>query len=398
MFELLVNGEICTPEPSGPGHILVSGGRIAWMGRERPELPGALEARVTDLEGARVIPGLVDGHVHIAGGGGEAGFGSRLGPVTAEELLLAGITSVVGLLGADDTTRESAGLLASARALRENGVSAWCFTGGYHLPPATLTSSVRGDIVHVDPFIGAGEIAVSDHRSSGPTVDELIRIASEAWMGGMLAGKAGITHFHMGDGAGELRPIRELLARSDLPPRAIQPTHVNRNRALFKEALKLAEHGCPIDVTAFPVAPGEDAVSAAVAIIRYLEAGLPADRITVSSDAGGSLPDFDESGHLIRYQRQGPGALAATLSELLEAGHPPRTVLPAFTSNPARILRLEGKGSIRPGADADLVVLDGSHRIDRVMSGGRWRVVRGQAITEGRGSPDRPALEMDGVR
>jgi beta-aspartyl-dipeptidase (metallo-type) len=69
---------------------------------------------------------------------------------------------------------------------------------------------------------------------------------------------------------------------------------VNRRRALFDEALHLARLGCVIDVTAFPVGPDEDAWSAADAVDRFLDTDLPRDRITVSSDAGGSLPVFDE--------------------------------------------------------------------------------------------------------
>ena len=62
----------------------------------------------------------------------------------------------------DDTTRDTASLLATTRGLVSEGVSAYCLTGGYHLPLVTLTGDVRGDIVHIDRIIGVGEVAISE--------------------------------------------------------------------------------------------------------------------------------------------------------------------------------------------------------------------------------------------
>src|SRR5690606_39548569 len=104
-----------------------------------------------------------------------------------------------------------------------------------------------------DALIGIGEVAISDHRSSQPTLDELLRLASEAHVAGLMTGKAGIVHLHLGDGARGLDLVRRALDGSELPPRVFHPTHVNRRRALFEESLELAGRGATIDVTAFPV-------------------------------------------------------------------------------------------------------------------------------------------------
>ncbi len=77
-------------------------------------------------------------------------------------------------------------------------------------------------------------------------------------MGGLMTGKAGIVHLHLGVGA-RADLVRRALEQSELPLRVFNPTHVNRRRALFEEALELAERGCTIDITAFPVAEDEDA-------------------------------------------------------------------------------------------------------------------------------------------
>jgi beta-aspartyl-dipeptidase (metallo-type) len=383
MLELLTNAELYDPEPRGRRHLLVAGETIAWIGGERPALPAGLGVRERDLEGRRVVPGLIDGHVHLTGGGGEAGPHTRVPPVALSRLTTGGVTTAIGVLGTDDVIRTPAELVTVARGLVAEGLSAWCHTGGYHVPPATVTGSVRSDLVLIDLVLGVGELAISDHRSSQPTVDELLRVAGDAHVGGLMSGKAGILHLHVGDGERGLAPVREMLDRSELPAAMFQPTHVNRRKALFDEALELADRGCTIDITAFPVAGDEDAWPAADALVRYLDAGLPADRVTVSSDGGGCLPVFDAGGRVISMDVGRPGALGQTLEALLAAGRPLERVLPAFTSNVAGLLRLVRKGRLAPGSDADLVVLSGDGRVADVMARGRWHVRDGQAVVRG---------------
>ncbi|MEL6614243.1 MAG: amidohydrolase family protein, partial [Bacteroidota bacterium] len=296
----------------------------------------------------------------------------------------AGVTSVVGLLGTDDTTRSTAGLLRQVRGLQREGLSAWAWTGGYHLPPTTLTGSVRGDIAHVSEIIGFGELALSDHRSSQPTVHEVARVAADCHVGGLMTGKAGVLHCHMGDGGRGLGLLREVLDTTEIPPRTLHPTHVNRKRALWEEALAFAERGAAIDVTAFPPEfAEEDEVSAAEAVRAYVASGLPLARLTVSSDGGGCLPHFDAQGELMRMDFATSGALTDLLATLLASGMTPEAALAPFTSSPARLLRLTGKGRIAEGADADLVVLGDDHRPRHVMARGRWHVRDGEAVVRG---------------
>lgn len=379
----LHNADLCSPDAQGLSHLLLGGGKVLWIGRDRAELPSGLGAQVLDLEGRRLIPGLIDGHVHVTGGGGEAGFRSRVPALPLTHYTGSGITTVIGLLGTDDVARGPRELLATIYALREEGLSAFGHCGGYHVPPATLTGSVRGDLVFLEPLIGVGELALSDHRSSQPTLDELLRIASEAHVAGLMTGKAGLLHLHLGDGPRGLELVRQALERSELPPRVFQPTHVNRRRALFDEALELARRGVPVDVTAFPVEEGEDAWSAADAFIRYHDAGAPPQRLTISSDAGGCLPCFDHEGKVCGMDVGRPGALLSTLGELLQRGVPLAQALPAFTSNVATTLRLSGKGRIAVGADADLMCLDEDHRALHVIARGRLHREHGKTRLRG---------------
>lgn len=363
--------------------MLVAGGKIVWMGNQEPALDNKLAVEVEDLEGLRAIPGLIDGHAHVTGGGGESGYSSRVPPVAISRFTRAGVTTVIGVLGTDDITRTTASLVTQARGLVEEGLSAYCHTGGYHVPPMTLTGSVRGDIVYIDRIIGIGELAISDHRSSQPTLDELLRIASEAHVAGIMTGKAGIVHLHLGDGERGLDLVRRAVEVSEVPARVFNPTHVNRRQALFDEALVLADRGCTVDLTAYPLGACDDGLSAAGALFAYLEAGVAPDRITVSSDGGGCLPTFDREGRLVHMDIGDPISLGTTLRTLLERGLPLQRVLPAFTSNVAQLLRLHHKGRLAVGADADLVVLDDAASIKHVMVNGRWHVRDGMPIVRG---------------
>ncbi len=384
---LIQNADVFAPRPLGVQTLLVAGGEVLWIGpgRELPGLPAALRAgaEVVDLAGARLIPGLIDAHVHVTGGGGEAGFRTRVPPVALGRFTRAGITTVVGLLGTDDVARGPRELLATLYALREEGLNAYGYAGGYHVPPTTLTGSARGDIVFVDALLGIGEVAISDHRSSQPTLPELLRLASDAHVAGLMTGKAGILHLHLGDGPRGLELVRRALAESELPARVWNPTHVNRRRALFDEAVALARAGCTVDLTAFPVAEGEDAYSAADALLRYASSGAPPERITVSSDAGGCLPCFDADGQVCRMDVGSAGALLATLGEAVARGMPLEAALPAFTSNPARLLRLPRKGTVAAGADADLVALDATGAARTVIIRGKVHLRDGAVVRRG---------------
>ena len=380
---LIRNALVFAPEALGLRQLLVGGGKILWIGSSDEPPPTMPGLDVVDLGGKRLIPGLIDGHAHVTGGGGEGGFATRVPPVPLSRFTTAGVTTVVGVLGTDDLARTPGELLASVHALREQGLGAFAWCGGYHLPPVTLTGSVRGDIVYLDPVIGVGELAISDHRSSQPTFDEFLRIASETHVAGLMTGKAGVLHLHLGNGSRGLELVRRALDDTELPARVFHPTHINRRKGLFEEALALAQRGCTVDITAFPVDEGEDAWSAAEAWERYHAAGAPAERLTISSDAGGCLPTFDHDGRMCRMDVGSAHALLDTVRQLLARGHALDAVLPAFTRNIARHLRLAGKGEIVIGADADLVALDADGHVADVMAQGVWHVRDGETLRMG---------------
>ena len=176
MITLITNANLFAPKSAGIKHVLVVNDKIAAISDDIPKL--GIEHETLDADGCVLMPGFIDGHTHLTGGGGEAGFSTRVPPVPLSRFTSAGVTTAVGLLGTDDVTRSTESLVAQVYALREEGFSAYCYTGGYHLPPTTLTGSVQRDIVFLEPVVGVGELAISDHRSSQPTLNELLKITS----------------------------------------------------------------------------------------------------------------------------------------------------------------------------------------------------------------------------
>jgi beta-aspartyl-dipeptidase (metallo-type) len=280
---------------------------------------------------------LIDPHQHLIGGSGEDGFSTQTPEIMPGEILEAGVTTVVGCLGVDSVTKTMPALLAKAKALAEEGVTALIWSGGYSVPPATLTGSLRTDLLYVSEVIGAGEIAISDNRATEPTLDELARLVSETYVGGMLSRKAGVTHLHVGDRPERLRPLRSLIENYAVEAAWLYPTHVERNRELMREAAAFTGLGGFVDVDTVE----EDLPKQ---LKFFLDDNGDPDRLTVSSDAAISSPRTLY--HQIR-------------ACVLDYKFPFELVLRLVTANTARVLKLERKGKLEQGYDADVLILRG---------------------------------------
>lgn len=388
---LVVTGaEVFAPEPMGVTDMVVLGERICSLGGGS-DLPSWAHREQLDATGKRIFPGLIDLHVHIAGGGGEGGPWFRTPEIALTQLSTVGITTVVGVLGTDGTTRSVPELLAKARALEAEGIHAWIYTGAYEVPTRTITQSARDDIVLIDKVIGIGEIAISDFRGSHPDGWELARLAGEARVGGLLSGKAGILHLHVGDGSGHLTPIFRMLDRADIPIDSLLPTHLNRSPDLLKDAIRFARAGGWVDITTgiYPEPHDKLAIEPARAVVTLLEAGIPLERITMSSDAQGSSPLFNQQGHLIKM---GIGK-ADTLWQAVVALHrqyglPWEQAVAPVTAAAAHVLRLKDAGKLKVGSMADFIVVDrDSDRIEWVIAKGKVLVQNGSAVAKGMFEP-----------
>ncbi|KLU62444.1 isoaspartyl dipeptidase [Peptococcaceae bacterium CEB3] len=382
MWQLVKNAKIYTPEPVDDTDVLIVGGKIAALGKGL-SLPSYAEGSVVDVQGAVLTPSFMDAHVHICGGGGEAGPASRTSEIQLSHLTRAGTTTVVGCLGTDSVSRSMAELLIKARALETEGLTTYIYSGGYQVPPKTLFPTLRQDLALIDKVIGAGEIAISDHRSAQPQIAELEHLCAEARVGGMLGGKAGIVHLHLGEGKHGLEPVRTILNQTEIPITQFMPTHINRTYPLLEEGVEFLTAGGHIDLTAgcddFP----RDLQVPAVLKLLYDRQVLN-DRVTVTSDGNGSMPQYNEAGQLVGM---GVGDVSVLWRDVRESiisyGLPLEVGLRTITANVARVLSLQRTGMIRKGYEANLAVLDEDYQVHHVWAKGKLMVRAKEALVRG---------------
>ena len=384
MLTLIKGAEVYAPQKLGRKDILLCGDKIFKIEDEIDE-HNELIGQVLDGSGLLATPGFIDCHEHITGGGGEGGYQTRTPEARITDLTMCGVTTVVGCLGTDGITRSMQALYAKACALEAEGITTFIYDGNYRLPLDPVTDSVMEDLVMIDKIIGAGEIAISDHRSSQPTFEEFARLAADVRVGGMLSGKVGIINVHIGDSPRCLDLIERTVDETEIPITQFLPTHCNRNEMLFQRAIAYAKRGGYIDLTANEdIDYWEticDEVRVCKAIQRLLDAGVDMSHVTMTSDGQGSLPMFDAAG---KYMGLGVGRARSLLHEIqdcvLHAGISLETVLPIITANPAQVLKLKGKGVLECGADADLCLLKADTlTVDTVLARGRIMVQGGKA-------------------
>lgn len=386
MFTLIDNAEVYAPEPHGRLSVLIADERIAWMGKDFPArltLPGL---KTLNAAGMVLTPGIVDGHVHIIGGGSEGGQRTRSPELLLSDMVRGGVTTVIGVLGTDDVTRNMASLVAKANGLTEEGVSAWVLTGSYQLPLKTLLGGVREDIALIERIIGVGELALSDHRSSQPTFEEFLRISASARTGGILSGKGGLVNIHLGDGERGLDYLRRAVEETEIPVSQFVPTHMNRNQRLFEEGRAYAVSGGYVDYTTSTTRQflDEGEIRAAKALKTLLSDGVPSSRISFSSDGQGSLPKFSASGE---FEGLTIGRVTSVAEEVRYAaqteGVPLEDALRAASTTTAEHYKLPRKGRIAEGFDADILLFSGGLELKGVFARGKQMMEDGELLVRG---------------
>ena len=383
MIKLLKNAQVYAPASLGRKDLLIVGEKICRIDDRIEGYDGLPDVEVFDLAGKLLVPGYIDLHVHITGGGGEQGPASRVPESQLSAFTTNGITTVMGLLGTDGVTRSVENLVAKARALTEEGITVYCLTGSYGYPSTTITGSVEKDIMMIPPIIGV-KVAVSDHRSSNPTGEDLIALASAARRAGLLSNTPGLVTMHMGTGKGGLAPVFDVLDHSDIPARNLLPTPMLRTPELVDQGAELVRRGGYMDCTA---GGDEESMEEGAAMLLDLlgRDGVTADHVTLSSDAFGSQPRFNAAGECVGLTYASPKYLHKTIQSLVRRGLPLEEALKLLTSTPAEVLGKTGrKGCVAPGADADLLILGDGLEIDSLFARGKTALWQAEVLMKGR--------------
>jgi beta-aspartyl-dipeptidase (metallo-type) len=372
---LIKNADVYAPEHLGTRDIFLAGGKIVAMAEKLDVTLPDLE--VIDAAGYIVAPGLVDQHIHITGGGGEGGWHSRCPELVFSELVKAGVTTFLGVSGTDSMTRSVENLLAKVRGLKNEGASGWMWTSNYAYPVTTITKDVRTDMLAIPEVLGV-KIALGDHRSSFPNQHEIMQILADVRVSGMLTGKTGFLHVHLGDFPYSFDIFDECVAQG-MPIKHIRPTHVARHPEVFRRACEFAKKGGFIDIT---TGGGNYMGSAADAVRAALADGVPFDRITLSSDGHGSMPCFNEAGEMVGL---GIGSIMCdieTIRELKDELGVEKALTP-MTKTVAGALGLETKGGIAVGKDADLLFLTKDFEPEWVFMMGKVAMRQGEVVMKG---------------
>lgn len=387
MVTLIKGGKVYSPQYLGKKDILICGDKIELIEDNVSIENCGLQINVVEAYGKLVFPGFIDSHVHILGGGGEGGFKTRTPEIKLSDVTTAGVTTVVGCLGTDGISRDMRSLLAKARALEEEGISTFIYTGSYRVPVKTLLENVQEDIILIDKIIGVGEVALSDHRSSHPTFEQFTQIVADARLAGILSGKAGVVNVHMGDGKSELDYMDRLSKETDLPATQIIPTHINRNPSIFQKGLEYAKNGGYVDFTTSTtekfIEQGEVKCSEGLRIM--LDDGVDISNITFTSDGQGSLPEFNKSGEYIGLKVGKCDSLYKEVRDaIINEGISIENAIRVITSNVAEHLKLKTKGKLKIGLDADIVLVnENDFNIDTVIAKGRMMVHENKILVKG---------------
>lgn len=387
MITVIKGIKVYSPEYQGEKDVVISSNKIEGIYEDLKIPTDFININIIDGKGKLLFPGFIDCHVHINGGGGEGGFRTRTPEIKLTDLTRAGITTVVGCIGTDGICRDMRSLIAKAKALEEEGITTFCYTGSYEIPVKTITDSIKGDLMMLDKVIGVGEVALSDHRSSQATYNEFANTVAQARVGGLLSGKAGIVNVHLGDGARKLDYLFSLIEETEIPPTQLLPTHINRSRKLFEVGKEYAKQGGFIDLTTSsdPNFLEPEELRASEGLNLLLEDGVNISNITFSSDGNGSMPIFDDSGNLTGLGICSVSTLYGEVKECIKKYNIKiEDAIRVITSNVASVLKLDHKGSIDEGKDADLVLVEESSlEIDTVIAMGKIMVQNGEPVVKG---------------
>ncbi len=355
----------------------VSGGRIADSGTGTPPSPAA-DTRVIDAAGATVMPGLVDAHVHLIlttfdladAASWTAGYSTVRALAEAGRMLRRGFTTVRDVGGADwgmaraldEGLAVGPRLVFGGKALSQTGGHGDLRARGDERLPCCQTRPAFARIV--DGIEAVRHAARDEFRNGAAHLKMLLS-------GGVASPLDDVSEVQFSD-----EEMRTAVAEADNHNRyvtvhAYHPRGVNR---ALRAGVRCVEHGNLLDDETITLLLDNDAYLVPT-LVTYdqmdkfgKQTGIPARSLEKNAqvrDAGlAALEKAHTAGVNLVYGSDLLGPLqAAQLDEfrLRAEVQAPIDIIRAATSTAARLLKLDGViGTLAPGAQADLLVLDGN--------------------------------------
>jgi imidazolonepropionase-like amidohydrolase len=379
MPEILTAPRVITGDQTvAHGAVVVGEHTVDWAGPARSVPSGYADLPRTDYPDATILPGLIDGHVHL-------GFDGGPGPVTRmraesdEQQLIVMLRSARELLGVGVTTARDLGGRGYLSVTVRDAIAAGTARGPRMLVAASPITVTGGHCWFMGGEADSTEDlrrAVRTHHKHGA---DLIKVMST---GGFMT--TGSAPWYAQFTAAELTVIVAEASRVDMPVaahahgiegirRAVEAgvstlEHCSfvteTNERQFDEALaaRIAEQGivvCPtINVNA-PYVAELTGIVVGEHLMAMHELGIP---IITGTDAG-----IDNTPH---HQYLGG------LEYLVKLGFRPVEVLAMATTEAAAALGVgDITGRLAPGYDADLIVVDGDPHTDISALGNLRRVI-----------------------
>ena len=392
MLTLVKGGEVYAPKFLGKQDILILNGKIIKIDKDISVPSDFMETEVIDATGKFVTPSLIDYHNHFLGGGGNSGYSSRVPEIPLSRFIMAGITTVVGCLGADSATRSMGDLYGKACSLEADGITTFIYSGAtYTHPIPTLTGSIQSDMYYVDKVIGVGEVSLSElgaiYDSFGSGAQYIAKLACQTILAARMGRKAGLICLQVPPHGVCLEPLFEILDKTKLPIQYFIPAHANQSQKYFESVIKFAKRGGIADLTsAYSPRLGFDkAIKPTKALKILLEEGIDYDHITMTTDGGGAHPHGNFLGRPTGSDYLPVESLFEEFRDaVVEEGLPLENVLKIVTSNVARALFMPyRKGTVSENADADLLIMTKDIKIDKVIAKGKLMSNEGKVIVTG---------------
>jgi N-acetylglucosamine-6-phosphate deacetylase len=374
---VLTGGRVVTPDGVlTDAWVLVDGGAIVEVTPERP----AADAPITDLEGAWLLPGFIDVHMH-GGGGHDATHSSQaMEDAVAFHRRHGTTATLVSLMTAPlDALAEQ---LAWAAELSRRGPTPRGHVLGAHLEGPFLSPRRAG--AQNPAHMIAPDGAVLDrllHAADGAL--RMMTIAPE--LEGALPLIARLREQNVIAALGHSDAGYEE-ATAAIGAGANHVTHLfNAMPALHHRSPGLAGAALEADLPCELINDGRHLHPAVLALVARAISHpvLVTDAIAAT---GGGDGTFSLAGQEVRVadgeaRLSATGSLAGstlTMSEALrravhDSGLGIERASAAASAHPARVLGLDASlGSVAPGRRADLVVLDDDLQVTAVMAGGAW--------------------------